>query len=364
MQLVALIMAGGEGKRFWPLSNKNRPKQFLTLIGGKSMIRNTFERIISIIPIQSVYVVTVESYINETIRHLPELPRENIIVEPEGKNTAPCIALGSLVIEKRMPDSTVVVLPADHAIGNDKRFREAILCGSDVANTKLPSGDFPLVTFGVTPTRPETGYGYVKSSAKLVYKSRGFSAWMVSRFTEKPDLRTAKSFVKRGDYLWNSGIFIWRSSAIIGEFFNILPDWYEYFDNILQKIDTRGETEAIRDFYRKLKPGSIDKLILERSRNTVLIPIDIHWSDIGNWQSLDEFLRKKDQENISIGDYISLDSSSNLLYSDKKKIAIVGVKNLVVVDTDDAILVLDKTSAQKVKDLVDSLPKKGSDGLI
>lgn len=322
------------------------------------MLRNTFERILPIIPTHKIYVVTLERYLNETIKHLPELPQRNIIVEPEGKNTAPCIALGTLMIEKSVPNATVVVLPADHAIGNDRLFREAVLFGGNVANTKLPSGDFPLVTFGTKPTRPETGYGYIKSSSKFVFKSKRFYARRVSKFTEKPNFKTAIGYMKRGDYFWNSGIFIWKSSAIIGEFSYILPEWYQYFDNILEKIDSSGETKVIRNFYRRLRPGSIDKLILERSGNTVVIPMDLHWSDIGNWQSLDEFLRRNYEENISIGNYISLDSSSNLLYGDKKKIAIVGVKNLVIVDTDDAILVLDKARAQDVKDLVDRLPKK------
>ncbi len=357
MQPFALIMAGGEGKRFWPLSRKDRPKQFLNLIGRKSLLRQTVERVLPLIPFQNIFVVTVGRYVEETRRHLPELPLENIIVEPEGKNTGPCIALGALKIKKISPDSTMVVLPADHAIVDDQSFREVIKYGQRVANIMLASNDYPLVTLGVKPGKPETGYGYIKESTELVDSSERYNAKRISKFFEKPDLETASDLISKGGCYWNSGIFIWRATAILQEFSQILPEWRRYFD-YLESFENEKGGLAIQEFYRNIQSGSIDKLILEKSRNSVVIPIDFVWSDVGTWEALDEFLRSTETENVGIGNCVSIDSASCLLFAQKRLIATVGVRNLVVVETDDAILVLDKNKAQEVKGLVEKLDVK------
>jgi len=355
MHLFALIMAGGEGKRFWPLSRKDRPKQFLNLIGEKSLLRQTLERILPLIPIENVFIVTVDRYLEETRKHLPELPVGNMIIEPDGKNTAPCIALGTLKIENASPDSTIVVLPADHAIVDDQSFRDVINYGQKVANTMLPSKEYPLVTLGVKPKRPETGYGYIKESTEEINSSEHYNARRISRFIEKPDLKTASNFINEGGYYWNSGIFIWKSRAILKEFSEILPEWYKYFNSILDSFESRCGNLVFEEFYKNIPSGSIDKLILEKSKNGVVIPIDFSWSDVGTWQALDEFLRSDEVENINIGNCISLDSTSSLLFAQNRLIAAVGVKGLVIVETDDAILVLDKNKAQDVKKLVERL---------
>ncbi|HEX9665155.1 MAG TPA: mannose-1-phosphate guanylyltransferase [Thermodesulfobacteriota bacterium] len=355
MHLFALIMAGGEGKRFWPLSRKDRPKQFLNLIGGKSLLRQTVERILPLIPYQNIFVVTVERYLDETRRHLPGLPLQNIIIEPEGKNTAPCIALGTLKIKKISPDSTILVLPADHAIVDDQSFRDVIQYGQRIANIMLPSSDYPLVTLGVKPRKAETGYGYIKESTELVNSSAHYNAKRILKFIEKPDLKTATNLVNEGGYYWNSGIFIWKTTAILNEFSEILPEWYKYFDGILDSFESSYGNLVFEEFYKNIQSGSIDKLILERSENGVVIPVDFSWSDVGTWQALDEFLRSDEVENINIGNCISLDSTSCLLFAQNRLIAAVGVKNLVIVETDDAILVLDKDKAQDVKELVERL---------
>ena len=203
MDLYALIMAGGEGKRFWPLSRKDKPKQFLSLVGGKSMIRLTVDRVLPIIPIEKIFVVTLERYARETLRHVPELPSENLILEPEGKNTGPAIAVGTLRIKKLSPDALTVVLPADHAIGKEEVFREVILYAAQIANMRLHNNDHPLITLGVKPVRPETGYGYIKEG-ETIDKSNRFEVKRVERFTEKPDSTTAQRFLEQGGYLWNS----------------------------------------------------------------------------------------------------------------------------------------------------------------
>jgi len=355
MQLYALIMAGGEGKRFWPLSKRDRPKQFLKLIGGNSFIRQTVDRILPLIPIEKIFIVTVERYVEETRRHIPELPMQNIIIEPVGKNTAPCIALGTLRISKDNPKSTLLVLPSDHAIGDESEFRKTILYSRDLANTKLPSGEYPLVTLGIRPTKPETGYGYIKESSEIIHSSNKFVGKRVSKFIEKPASSAAEGFINEGGYYWNSGIFVWKSSTIIKEYSEILPGWYKYFTGISKAIENPGDNIALMKFYNNIEGGSIDKLILEKSKNSVVIPTDFSWSDIGDWNALDEFLRSNDSENINIGNCISIDSSSALFYAEKRLIAAVGVKDLVVVETDDAILVLDKSKSQDVKKIVENL---------
>lgn len=358
MGLFALIMAGGEGKRFWPLGRKDRPKQFLNLIGGESLLRKTVGRILPLVPIQNIFIVTVGSYLEETRRQLPELPEKNIIIEPVGKNTAPCIALGTLRIKRVSPDSTIIVLPSDHAIVDDKRFRDFIQYAEIVANTRLSSNEYPLVTLGISPRKPETGYGYIKGSTDLVNSSEGYCAQRILRFAEKPDSRTASGFLEEGGYYWNSGIFIWRADTILEEFSRILPDWFRYFDDILDSADTEQERIAVAKFYESVESGSIDRLLLEKSGNGVVIPADFVWSDVGTWAALDEFLRSDEAENISIGNCVSHGSASCLLVSQKRLVAAVGVKDLVVVETDDAILVLDKSKSQDVKDLVEKLDIK------
>jgi len=357
MNLYALVLAGGEGKRFWPLSRKDRPKQFLSLLGGKSMIRNTIDRILPLVPVENVFVVTLEKYAEETLEHIPELPKENIIAEPQGKNTAPAVVIGSLRVNKMNPDAVTVVLPADHAIGEEDVFRDVLRFGAQVVNTKLPNGEYPLVTLGVRPERPETGYGYIKE-AEVVKTLKKYSAKKVDRFTEKPDLQTASRFLETGGYYWNSGIFIWRVSSILGAFQKLLPEWHKHFGKVHEFLNTPGEKAGLLEFYEQIDSGPIDKFILEKWENTLVIPIDFPWSDVGSWGALDEFLRTDNKENILHGEAVCVDSSSCLVFSDKKLIAMVGVNDLVVVETDGAILVLKKDKAQDVKKVVEMLEKK------
>jgi len=352
-------MAGGEGKRFWPLSSKKKPKQFLSLTGEKSMIRQTVDRILPLIPADNIYVVTVDAYSEETRKHLPDIPRENIIAEPVGKNTAPCIAYGTLAISKRFPDSVIVVLPADHAIGDDETFREVLEFACDAACVELDNEEFPLITLGIHPTSPETGYGYIKETKEAVFSIDGLRALKVERFTEKPDLATAERFIKEGGYYWNSGVFVWMNSSILNEFRRILPEWSADFENILEKIGSLSEPDVVSPFYEQVEAGSIDTLILEKSNNTLVIPVSFPWSDLGSWKSLDEYLRKDEGEVIARGETVAVDSSDCLIIGDGKPVALVGVKDLVVVDSDDGILVLDKNRSQDVKKIVEELSKSG-----
>lgn len=355
MKLNALIMAGGEGKRFWPLSKKSNPKQFLSLVGEKSLIRQTVDRILPLISIDNIYVVTGEMYEDITLKHIPELPKQNLILEPNGKNTAPCIAYSSIKIDQVNKDSVTVVLPADHVIGEGDEFREALRFAAEVADTKLDNDQYPLITLGITPTTPETGYGYIRETDKKIVSSNNFTAYKVDKFTEKPDLETALSFLDLGGYYWNSGIFVWRNSSIISAFYQLIPSWQSSMEDISKNVGGALEKDSVGKFYDMLSPGSIDKLILEHSQNSLVIPISFPWSDVGSWSALDEYLRKNNSENVVRGKSISIDSSNCLVYGTEKLIALVGVDNLVVVESEDSILVLDKDKSQDVKKVVEEI---------
>ena len=356
--MYALIMAGGEGKRFWPLSSRERPKQFLSLIGGKSLIRQTVDRLLPLIPIGNIFIVTVDRYAEETLKHVPELPLVNLILEPEGKNTAPCIAYGTLRIYAKAEDSVIAVVPADHAIGDDQAFRDTIRFAAEAADVKNDNGQYPLITLGVSPSSPETGYGYIKQTDHVVFSSDNYRALKVERFTEKPDLKSALRFLDEGGYYWNSGVFIWKCSSIISEFSRILPDWHGQFNHILETMDKISGSDVIVSFYKSIEPGSIDKLILEKSENTVVIPVNFPWSDVGSWKALDDFLRDDGEDNIIYGKGVSIDSSGCLIYGDRQVVALVGVKDLVVVDSGNGVLVLNKENSQDVKKVIDELNKK------
>ncbi|KAB2833480.1 MAG: mannose-1-phosphate guanylyltransferase, partial [Candidatus Dadabacteria bacterium] len=232
MNMYALIMAGGEGKRFWPLSSREKPKQFLSLTGDRSLIRQTVDRVLPLIPIENIFIVTVARYAEETLTHIPELPLRNLVLEPEGKNTAPCIAYGTLRIEKKAGEAVVVVLPADHAVGDDEGFRDSVKFAALAAGARLGDGRYPIITLGVTPTSPETGYGYIKAGKDVIESADHFKALDVIRFSEKPDHETALAFLREGGYYWNSGVFVWKTSSIISEFEEILPEWRARFEEL------------------------------------------------------------------------------------------------------------------------------------
>ncbi len=359
MNLYALIMAGGEGKRFWPLSTKDKPKQFLSLLGDKSLIRQTVDRIVPLIPIERVFIVTVKAYAEETLRHIPELPPGNLILEPEGKNTAPCIAYGSLRIASEDPESVMAVLPADHAIGKEEEFRGVLEFACEASRHEFEDGEAPLITLGVKPTSPETGYGYIKAGRDEVLSSNGLKAYKAIKFTEKPDHDRAKEFLSEGDYYWNSGMFIWKTSSILRDFASFLPEWYRHFNTLSQNLGKPEESKSIADFYSNIQNGSVDNLILERSGNTLVIPVEFPWSDVGSWKALYEYLIGDGDEKQVLGPAVSINSSSSLVVGGGRTVALVGVSDLVVVDTEDALLVLNKEDSQDVKKIVEELGKLG-----
>lgn len=349
MSVYALIMAGGEGKRFWPLSSKLRPKQFLSLNGEKSLITQTYERINKIVDDDNIFVVTTKSYVRETQNHLPMLKPQNILAEPVGKNTGPCIYYGCRVIAELDKDAVVIVLPADHAIKQEEKFREALRYSIKIADEKMIKGSSPLITFGIKPGRPDTGYGYIESGG-LIDRSDHFESYTISDFKEKPDEKLAKEYLKSGNYYWNSGIFVWKIDAILSEYSIHSSSWDKYAQANL------SDPAQIIDFYDNIEAIPVDKQILEKSEKAIVIPVNFGWSDIGTWQSLDEFERTSPDENIVKGRVITEDTrNSFILSSGDRNIVTIGVDNLIIVESEDGLLVMDKQKSQLVRDVISKI---------
>jgi mannose-1-phosphate guanylyltransferase len=347
--MYAVIMAGGKGTRFWPLSREKKPKHLLCITGDKTVIRYTVDRITPLIPEKNIHIVTGASHSDELSKELDNLPDENIIIEPVGRNTAPCIGLAALYLKKKNSDAVMAVLPSDHLIGDDESFIATLADACEMAK----KGDY-LVTIGTQPTDPETGYGYIEKG-KTVERIRNSEICDVTSFREKPDISTAEAFLKDGGFYWNSGMFIWKVSSILKAIEKFLPDLYEGLLEIEDSIGTAREKEVVAQIYAKLDPVSIDYGVMEKADNVVMVPGDFGWSDIGCWDALWKILEKDESGNVIKGDVINIDSSDSLVFSTDKLVTVVGVKDLVVVETADSIFICDKNSSQDVKKLVEKL---------
>ena len=351
-----MIMAGGVGSRFWPMSRQNMPKQYLDILGtGSSLIKLTYDRFIDLTPADNFMVVTSSSYSELTKQHLPNLSSNQILLEPHRKNTAPCIAYAAYKLYKKNPDSTMVITPADHIILKEKSFQssmeEAIKHASETGN---------LVTLGIEPTRPDSGYGYIQFQRDSNYLSESIKK--VKTFTEKPNTDLAIKFLQSGDFYWNSGMFIWKTSAIIEAIEKHLPDMAEAFQSCSEDYWTEKETNSINRIYSDCQSISIDYGIMEKADNVdVVLGQDFGWSDLGTWGSLYDQVKNKSGENVNFGDNIrSYDTSSSIVMVPKDKLAVIqGLHNYIVIDTDDALLICQKDEEQKIKQFVKDLEKDG-----
>jgi len=345
-------MAGGKGTRFWPLSREKRPKHLLSITGEKSIIKYTVERIAPLVPEDNIMIVTGESHSDEIKQELASLPEENIIVEPIGRNTAPCIGLAAVHIRKKDPDAVMVVMPSDHLIGDEKNFISVLSDAADIAK----KSDH-LVTIGIQPTKPETGYGYIERGN--AFEATGNAAiYEVQSFREKPDLATAETFFKNGNFYWNSGMFIWKVSTLLESIEKFLPDLYKDLLTIERSLGTDRESEVVAQVYGDIDPISIDYGIMEKAKNVLMMPGDFAWSDVGSWDVLWEVLEKDENGNVLKGKALSIDTADSLVFGSDKLITLVGVKDLIVVETADSLLVCDKNASQDVKKLVEKLEKK------
>jgi mannose-1-phosphate guanylyltransferase len=352
--ITALIMAGGEGTRFWPLSRKDNPKQFLKLNDDKkTMLQETVERIKELIPIEQVFIATNEAYQEAIKKQLDGIPSENIIVEPMKRNTAACIGLSTVVIENKYPGSTMIVLPADHLIKDENKFIDIL---SKAVMTAATGKN--LVTLGIKPTHPETGYGYIHYGNQL-HTIDGEKVFEVQNFTEKPDLDTAKDFLEDGNYLWNSGMFIWHLDSILYNIEKHLPKMYKSLLKIKKALGTDLEKKVIEDEFEQMESVSIDYGIMEKADDIFVIPGSFGWDDLGSWPALERVKKVDDDGNVVVGKHYGIDTTNSIIHSPNKVVTTIGLDDVVIVDTEDAILICDKKRAQEVKEIRNILADDG-----
>ena len=347
MKKTALIMAGGRGERFWPKSRKNLPKQFLSLTDdGKTMIQLTVERILPLVKMEDIYISTNRDYKELVRQQLPEIPEENILCEPVGRNTAPCIGLGAVHMRKKYEDAVMYVLPSDHLIKYTSIFLSTLTDAGEVAE----QGE-NLVTLGITPDCPETGYGYIKFLPDQML-GRAFE---VDRFVEKPDLETAKEYVASEQYLWNSGMFIWKVSTILKNLETYLPETYQGLNRIADAIGTEGEELVLEKEFSAFQSESIDYGIMEKAKNIYILSGSFGWDDVGSWLAVGRIKKSNEYGNVINGNAVTVDTKNCIIQGGKKLIATVGIEDIIVVDTEDALLICEKDSAGNIKKVLENL---------
>ena len=350
--MFAVIMAGGLGTRFWPKSREKHPKQLLNIYGKKTLIQNTVDRLRPLVPDERLFVVSTQSQLKEIKNQLPFIPTKNYIIEPRGKNTAPCIGLSALFLERLDPESVMVVLPADHLIANNRLFHKTIKVA-----TKIAAERENLVTIGIKPSYPATGYGYVQFNEKLE-NVNGVQLLKVKTFAEKPNLETARRFIKSGDFLWNSGIFIWKTQTILREIEENIPHLYDGLLEIKKALGTPAQDKTIERVYCQIKSISIDYGVMEHAKDVAVLKGEFEWNDLGTWDEVYKLHKKSKDENVLLGPHIVKDSKGCFIDAPNKCVAVVGLDNIMVVETDDAILICPRDRAQDVRDVVEIAKRK------
>ncbi|GAA0753129.1 mannose-1-phosphate guanylyltransferase [Clostridium sartagoforme] len=345
--LCALIMAGGKGTRFWPLSTEEKPKQFLNLIGEETMIQMTVNRVRSIIPIERIFVCTGERYVGLVKEQLPELSERNIIVEPEGRNTTPCIALSAFIIKRYYKDSNMVVLPSDHIIKDEDEFRNIVLSADEF----IKNNNEAIITLGMKPTRAETGYGYIRySHENQITNNRDFIR--VEAFVEKPNKEKAEVYINEGNYLWNGGMFLWSIDNILNNIKKYSPNTYEAL-HLLASAKEEQIQKIINNNYKNTESISIDYSVLERSKNIYVVPSEFGWDDVGNWQALDRYREKDVNDNIITKNVKVIESKSNMAINNNKRIVMIGIEDTMAVETEDTIFIVNKEYMEDIKKFKD-----------
>ncbi|MCA9889702.1 MAG: mannose-1-phosphate guanylyltransferase [Anaerolineae bacterium] len=353
----ALILAGGGGTRLWPMSRKDTPKQFSPLIEDETLFQTSIRRLSPLFTPDRIYVVTGRGYVDELRSQTPEVPAENFIVEPSARDSAPAAGLAISVIQKRDPDAIIAMLTSDHHIAQKEKFRDVLSAAGQVAS------DGYIVTLGISPSSPATGFGYIEQGA-LLGEYLGFSYHNAVRFTEKPDLVRATQFVASGKYSWNSGMFIWKASTAMHEFERQQPNMFAVLQDIQSAVDTPQFAIKLEQVWNDLSKISIDFAIMEDAERMAVIPVDIGWSDVGAWDALFEVVPQDRFGNCTRGasprEHVVLDTRNTLVFSDRLTVAI-GVQDIVLIDTEDAILICNRDRAQDVKAVVQFLKENGYD---
>ena len=346
----AVIMAGGVGSRFWPHSRKRRPKQFLNVQGRFSLLEDTVRRLRGMVPLERTLVVAGAEFRSLIRRHLPQLPAENLVVEPAARGTAACLGLAARAIERRDPDGVMAVFPADHVIAPVARFQRCVRVAYACAESERC-----LVTFGIVPTGPDTGFGYVEAGA-VERRTKPRVLW-ASRFVEKPDVETARKYLRTGRYFWNSGMFVWRVDVLR----EALAEHASEIASVLDALDSARGSRAIgaaKRRFGRLQSVPIDIAVMEKADRVAIVEADFEWNDVGSWAAMDALWPSDGAGNASRGDVLQIDCSDTVVSSDGRLVAMVGVDDLIVVDSPDAILVCPKSRAQDVRKIVDALKKR------
>jgi mannose-1-phosphate guanylyltransferase len=351
--MYAVIMAGGRGTRFWPRSRDRKPKHLLDILSERTIIQETVDRLLPLVPPERILVVTGRAHAAELARQLPDIPARNILIEPMGRNTAPCIGLAAHVVRRLAPDEVMAVLPADHLITDEARFLDVLRAAAEAA---APGRH--LVTVGIAPTAPETGYGYLELGEET--GSAGMEKIRrVRSVREKPDLETAKAFLVEGNYVWNSGMFVWTAGAVLEAIGRWLPDLAKGLETIDTALGTERENTVLENVYPGLPSISIDYGVMEKADNVLALRGDFGWSDVGSWDALWEVSPKDDSGNVLRGSVAAAGTKNSLVVARDRLVALAGIEDLIVVDTEDALLICKRGDSQRVREVVDILEKKG-----
>lgn len=355
--VYACILAGGSGTRFWPLSRRARPKQLLKLLGPQSLLEQAAARLHGLVPPARIYVMTSQAVCGEVRRALTNVPRRQIIAEPVGRNTAPSIGLAAHEILRRDPEGIMLVLPSDHLIAKTQSFRRALCAACRWAAVEGRS-----VVLGLKPTRPETGYGYVRMGARAG-RVQGQTFYTVRQFTEKPAREMARRYVRSGRYLWNGGMFIWRASTVVRHLERFQPRIARQLEQIARSGGAR-RAQVFRRLYPRLEKISVDYALMEKIPGVFVLPMDVGWNDVGSWRVVYELGRKDGQANVAPARSLTLDARRLLIHSPRKFVVAVGIEDLVIVETEDALLVASLGHAQQVGKAVEELARRGERSLL
>lgn len=352
MKSFSVIMAGGQGERLWPVSTADNPKQFTSLGSEQTMLQQTVGRVASLVALDDTYVVCPAKYSGLVIEQLG-IPQENVIMEPVGRNTAPCVGLAATFLQNKDPSATMIILPADHVVKKTERFLEVIKRAIEAA-----SSTGQLVTLGIVPDYPATGYGYIQFG-KLIDEVNEIGVYKAGKFTEKPDIETAKRLLEKGNYYWNSGMFVWRVDVILEEIKQHMPALHDGLIEIKKRIGKPDLEKVIAEVYASQESISIDYGVMEKSARVLAIPADIGWSDVGDWSAIDSVFEQDKDGNIVQANHVAIDMHNCTIYQkdSTRIIATIGLDNVVIVDTEDGLLVMRKERAQQVRDIVKEIEK-------
>jgi mannose-1-phosphate guanylyltransferase len=356
MKTFVVIMAGGIGSRFWPRSREKTPKQLLKIVSQKTMLQNTIARLEGLVDFSDILIITTKSQKAGVVSQVPQIPIQNIITEPFGRNTAPCLGLAALFVERADPEAVMAVICADHTIHDEVKFRDTLKKGIEIAYESKS-----ILTMGIVPRRPDTGFGYIqyindKTEVDNPYFDDGI--YKVRTFAEKPNLQTAERFIKSGDFLWNSGMFIWRTDVILEKFKQYLPDLYDALMNIKDKISDNNFDTYLEQMYKSIKGISIDYGVMEKTKDVLVMKSDFGWSDLGSWDEVYNISSKDDEGNATIGQTVLQKTSNCYIYSPDKLVATIDVDDLIIINTNDALLICKREKSQEVKEVVDYLKRK------